>query len=70
MGDGYSVFWLTLMYLLGACIKKLNLVSHSKKKKYFILSRRIYSAFGLLETSAKAGTSEILNGQRGKSGLS
>lgn len=36
-GDGYSVFWLTLMYLLGACIKKLNLVSHSKKKKYFIL---------------------------------
>ena len=37
MGDGYSVFWLTLMYLLGACIKKLNLVSHSKKKKYFIL---------------------------------
>jgi surface polysaccharide O-acyltransferase-like enzyme len=37
MGDGYSVFWLTLMYLLGACIKKLNLVSHSKKKEYFIL---------------------------------
>ena len=25
------------IYLLGACIKKLNLVSHSKKKKYFIL---------------------------------
>lgn len=36
-GDGYSVFWLTLMYLFGACIKKLNLISASKKKRYFII---------------------------------
>lgn len=42
MGDGYSVFWLTLMYLLGACIKKLNLVSHSKRKNTLSY---IFSAF-------------------------
>lgn len=36
-GDGYSVFWLTLMYLLGACIKKLDLISCSKSRRYFIV---------------------------------
>lgn len=64
MGDGYSVFWLTLMYLLGACIKKLNLVSHSKKKKYFIL----YFFCILITWSSKILVKKI-SGQRIYSGF-
>ena len=37
MGDGYSVFWLHTDVPSRCVHQKLNLVSHSKKKKYFYL---------------------------------
>lgn len=37
LGGGYSVIWLIIMYILGACIKKCDLTSHFKSRYAFLI---------------------------------